>query len=118
MSDSANTQFIRFERTEAALRLSEATKTAILDTALDCVVTIDHRGNVVDWNPAAERTFGYTRAEAAGREMGELIIPKAMLEMHRAGLARAVRSGQDMMAGKRIEIVAHRKNGEEFPVEL
>src|SRR4051812_19188221 len=118
MSEPVNTEFFRAGRAEAALRLSEATKTAILDTALDCVVTIDHDGNVVDWNPAAERAFGYTRAEAVGREMGELIIPKAMLEMHRGGLARAVRTGHDMMAGKRIEIVAHRKNGEEFPVEL
>ena len=67
MSEMANTEFLGVSRAEAALRLSEATKTAILETALDCVVTIDHRGNVVDWNPAAERTFGYTRAEAAGR---------------------------------------------------
>jgi PAS domain S-box-containing protein len=118
MSESSNTEFHRAGRAEAALRLSEATKTAILETALDCIVTIDHNGCVVDWNAAAERTFGYSRAEAEGREMADLIIPEAMREMHRAGLARAVRSGQDMLAGKRIEILAQRRTGDEFPVEL
>src|SRR5262245_2936068 len=103
MAEPTNTQFLRIERTEAALRLSEATKTAILDAALDCIVTIDHEGTVLDWNPAAENTFGYTPAEAIGREMGELIIPAPMLEMHRRGLARAVSTGSDVLAGKRVE---------------
>src|ERR1043166_1806667 len=121
MSDSintGNTQFLRMERTEAALRLSEATKTAILETALDCIVTIDHRGFVVDWNPAAERTFGYTLAETIGREMCDLIIPERLRGMHRQGLTRAVTTGDDVLAGQRIEISALRKNGEEFPAEL
>jgi PAS domain S-box-containing protein len=121
MSDSintGNTQFLRMERTEAALRLSEATKTAILETALDCIVTIDHRGFVVDWNPAAERTFGHSLAEAVGREMCDLIIPERFRGMHRQGLTRAVMTGKDVLAGQRIEISALRKNGEEFPVEL
>src|SRR5262249_21904416 len=118
MQELSNTQFFRIERTEAALRLSEATKTAILETALDCIVTIDSRGLVVDWNPAAARTFGYPAAEAVGREMAELIIPATLQPKHRQGLARAVSSGHDLLNGKRIEITARRKNGEEFPVEL
>lgn len=118
MSDQTHTQFLRYERTEAALRLSEATKTAILEAALDCIVTIDHKGEVVDWNPAAERTFGYNFSEAIGREMAALIIPDRMQEMHRRGLARAMTSNHELLGGKRIEIVARRKNGEEFPVEL
>jgi len=117
-TNTTNTQFLRIERTEAALHLSEATKTAILQTALDCIVTIDHQGFVVDWNPAAERTFGYSPAEAVGREMCDLIIPMRFRGMHQQGLARAVATGQDVLAGRRIEISALRKNGEEFPVEL
>src|SRR6184192_3035819 len=117
-TSTSNTQFLRIERTEAALHLSEATKTAILQTALDCIVTIDHNGFVLDWNPAAERTFGYSSAEAVGREMCELIIPLRFHAMHRQGLARAVSTGQDVLAGERIEISALRKIGEEFPVEL
>ena len=103
---------------EAALRLSEATRAAILEAALDCIVTIDHEGRVVDWNPAAEHVFGYRRAEAVGREMAELIIPPELRPVHRAGLARAVTTGHDHMAGRRVEINAMRKNGEVFPVEL
>jgi PAS domain S-box-containing protein len=111
----SDTQFLR---TQAALSLSEATKTAILETALDCIVTVDLQGMVLDWNPAAERTFGYSANEAVGREMAELIIPESQREMHRHGLVRAVSSGQDPLSGKRMEVIARRKSGEEFPVEL
>ena len=118
MPHQVNTGEMPAEQTKAALRLSEAIKSAILDTALDCIVTIDREGRVVDWNPAAEKTFGYLRAEALGREMAELIIPPPMDAMHRAGLARAVATGHDAMAGRRIEITARRRNGDVFPVEL
>lgn len=53
---------------EHALRESEARKTAILHSALDCIITIDHKGGILDFNPAAERTFGYSRAYALGKE--------------------------------------------------
>src|SRR5262245_31048219 len=111
----SDTQFLR---TQAALRLSEATKTAILETALDCIVTIDSQGVVLDWNPAAERTFGYSASEAVGQEMAELIIPEPLQKMHRQGLVRAVSSGEDILSGKRMEVTARRRNGEEFPAEL
>src|SRR5262249_54574526 len=62
--------------------------------------------------------FGYTREEAIGREMAELIIPPQLRERHRAGLAEAVASGKDRIVGRRIEITAMRSNGEQFPVEL
>jgi PAS domain S-box-containing protein len=103
---------------DAALRLSEATRSAILETALDCIITIDHQGCVIDFNPAAEQTFGYTRAEALGREMGELIVPPHLRSRHRDGMGRAVSTGRDTILGQRIEITAMRKSGEEFPVEL
>jgi PAS domain S-box-containing protein len=118
MSSISNTDSLHNEGTQKALRVSEAVKAAILETALDCIVTIDHAGQVLDFNPAAERTFGYTRAEALGHEMGDLIIPPGLRESHRRGLARAVSSGEDKIVGRRIEITAMRKSGEEFPVEL
>jgi PAS domain S-box-containing protein len=118
MPHSKNIDSPQTEHAEAALRLSEATKSAILETALDCIVTIDHNGYVVDWNPAAERTFGYSRQEALGREMSELIIPPALQPLHHAGLSRAVATGHNALAAKRVELTARRKNGEEIPVEL
>src|SRR5687767_434487 len=105
-------------RAEAALRASEALKTAILATALDAIVTIDPLGKILDFNPAAEKMFGYSREEAVGHEMAELIIPPQLRERHRRGLERAVASGEDTIVGRRIEISAVRRNGEEFPVEL
>jgi len=67
----------------AALAASHERVRAVLETALDCVVAVDAHGRVIEFNPAAERTFGYTAAEARGREMAEL---------HRA--ARAATAGR------------------------
>src|SRR6188768_1354538 len=102
MSSMSSSDLSRRKGAEAALRVSEAVKAAILETALDCIVTIDHAGHILDFNPAAERTFGYTRAEALGREMGDLIVPPHLRESHRRGLARAVGSGKDTIVGQRI----------------
>ncbi len=96
----------------------QARLAGILDVALDCIITIDHLGCVLDFNPAAERTFGYTRAAVLGREMTDLIVPPALRERHRAGLARLAAGGAPHMLGQRIEITAIRADGMEFPVEL
>src|SRR6185503_1004093 len=101
-SSSTNTELVT--RTEAALRASEALKTAILETALDAIVSIDQDGHILDFNPAAEKMFGYAREEALGKEMAELIIPLRLRQAHRNGLARAIASGQDTIVGRRIEI--------------
>src|SRR6267378_760634 len=108
------------ERKRAAegLRESEARKRAILESALDCIVTMDHAGLVVDWNPAAERTFGFMRADAIGKEMADLIIPPKFREQHRRGLAHYLTSGQGPVLGKRLELSAVTAEGSEFPIEL
>ena len=91
---------------------------ALLEAALDCVILMDHEGGVVEFNPAAERTFGYRRSEALGREMAGLIIPPSLRDRHRAGLAHYVATGEGMLLGKRFEITGLRADGTEFPVEL
>ncbi len=103
---------------EGALRASDTRKSAILEAALDCIITIDQTGRIEEFNPAAERMFGYTRAEALGQEMGSLLIPPAFRDSHRSGLARIRRTGQGSIIGKRIETTALRRDGTEFPVEL
>src|SRR5438067_10131698 len=90
----------------------------ILDNALDCIITMDADGRVVEFNPAAERTFGFTRAEAVGKELAELIIPARMREQHRRGLAHYLKTGEGPVIGKRIEIAGVRKDGSEILVEL
>ncbi len=105
-------------RAETALRESEARKSAIMASSLDAVLTIDRAGIIVDFNPAAERIFGLRREDAVGQEMAELIIPPALRERHRRGLAHCVATGEGPILDKRIEITALRSDGSEFPVEL
>ena len=91
---------------------------AILDVALDCVVVIDARGSVLEWNPAAERTFGYAREEAVGRPLADLIVPPELREVHTAGLARYLATGESGVLGQRIELPAVRVDGSRLMVEL
>jgi PAS domain S-box-containing protein len=106
------------KRAELQLLRSQARYADILKTSLDAIVTMDHRGIVTDWNPAATVIFGYTAAEALGQEMAELIIPPAMREMHRKGLAHFLATGEGPILNKRIELVSVAKDGQEIPVEL
>lgn len=103
---------------EEALRAGEQRKDAIMRAALDCIITIDGAGRVLEFNPAAERTFGYTRAEAMGRELAELIVPPSLRDAHREGLRRVLGTGEQRIIGQRIEITGMRSDGSELPVEL
>ena len=111
-------QLIERSRAEEAVRESEARKSAMLEASLDCIVSMDHRGNVVEFNAAAERTFGYTADEVVGREMCDFIIPPQLRDAHRAGLRRYLDTGEGTVIGNRIEIAGMRRDGYEFPVEL
>jgi two-component system CheB/CheR fusion protein len=91
---------------------------SIIDSALDCIITMDANGCVQEFNPAAERVFGYSREEAVGKELAELIIPPALREQHRKGLAHYQQTGKGPVLGRRIEINAMRRDGSEIMVEL
>ncbi len=103
---------------EQTLRDSEARKSAILDAALDSIISMDHTGAITEFNPAAERTFGYSRADAIGRSLAELLIPASLRQKHLDGLRRYLATGTGPILGRRIEIQAIRAGGLEFPVEL
>jgi PAS domain S-box-containing protein len=109
---------IERKRAERAVRESEARKAAILDTALDGIVTIDHAGRVIEFNPAAERTFGFRRAEVLGRRMADLLVPPPLREQHDRGLARYLATGEGPLLNRRVEMPALRADGTEFPVEV
>src|SRR5439155_21149055 len=106
------------EIAQTALRRSEALKAAVLDSVMDSIVTIDAGGQVIEFNAAAERTFGYAKAEAIGRPLADLIIPPALREAHRGGLANYLATGEGPLLGRLIEVTAVRSDGLEFPVEL
>jgi PAS domain S-box-containing protein len=111
-------QYIELREAEEIARASEALKTSIFETALDAVISIDEKGRVVEFNPAAERIFGYRRADAVGKEMAALIIPETLRDAHRAALARVVAGAEPRLLGQRLELTALRSDGSEFPVEL
>jgi PAS domain S-box-containing protein len=103
---------------DAALKSSEARKTAILDSALDCIVTMDHEGRITEFNPAAEHTFRYQRDEVVGKMLAEVIVPPSLRNAHQRGMARYLATGEERVLGRRVEMTAVRADGREFPVEL
>lgn len=106
------------QQAEAQLGQSEEREAAILYASLDAVITMDHQGRVLEFNPAAQKIFGYHRDEVLGREMSQLIIPPALREQHRRGLAKYLATGEGPVLGKRLELTGMRADGTEFPVEL
>ncbi|EWY36849.1 signal peptide protein [Skermanella stibiiresistens SB22] len=105
-------------RAAGVLRTSEALKSAMLDTALDCVITIDDGGLVVEFNRAAERTFGWRRETVIGLPLSEVIVPPEMRGRHEAGLSRYLTSGESRVLGSRIEVEGMRSDGGRMPLEL
>jgi PAS domain S-box-containing protein len=108
----------RLRQEERELKRTEVRKAAILDSALDCIVTIDHEGLITEFNPAAEHTFGYHRDEVLGKHLADVIIPPSLREKHRQGFARYLATGEAQVLGRRVEMTALRADGSEFPVEL
>src|SRR5688572_22384719 len=91
---------------------------SLLDAALDAVIMMDAQGRVASWNSRAEELFGWSREEAVGRVLTELIIPPRYHEAHRNGLALFLATGQGKIIGHRVEMSAVRRDGSEFPIDL
>ena len=101
-----------------ALAKSEARLRAVIDTAMDAVVSMDGLGQVIGWNGQAEAIFGWTAAEAVGCKLHELIIPEELREQHTAGLSRLLGTGESTLLGRRLEVPALRKDRRRILVEL
>jgi PAS domain S-box-containing protein len=101
-----------------ALIESEKRIRLIIESSLSAIVIMDSYGIITDWNHPAERTFGWTKEEAIGRRLDELIIPAAQRDAHRQGLERFLRTGVGPLLNRLIEQTAIRRDGTEFPVEL
>src|SRR5581483_6206298 len=109
---------VRMEVSRLTSHTNVETARAYLEAALDCVVMIDASGRIVEFNPAAERTFGYSREEAIGRALVELIVPPSLRDGHRRAFARFVETREQRLFGQRLELTGLRADGSEFPVEL
>jgi len=110
--------FIDRTESQAAMERLEAHRGGILAAALDAVVSIDDRGRILDFNPAAERLFGFSRDAVMGQLMVDWIVPPHLREAHRLGFKRYLETGEAVLLGRRVEITAVRADGHEFPVEL
>ena len=105
-------------QSEQSIRASESIKNAIIKSSLDAVITINHQGKIIEFNPEAERMFGYSRTEALGNSVAELIIPPSLRERHSRGLAHNLATGESRILGKVVEMQAMRADGSKFPAEL
>lgn len=101
----------------AAISASERNIQAILESALDSIIVFGEDGRIREFNSAAERTFGYKRAEAIGQDFTTLIIPPELREQHRRAFAAYVASGDSELIGRRMEIPAPRAGGGHINVE-
>ncbi|MDR7306342.1 PAS domain S-box protein [Rhodoferax saidenbachensis] len=100
------------------LQASESHLQGLLGSAPDSILGMDTEGFVTDWNPGAERVLGWTRDEALGRRMSELVIPHRFREAHENGMRRFLKTGHAQVLNRIIEIAALHKDGHEFPIEL
>lgn len=89
----------------------------VLDVAREAFVSINDKGIIIDWNPAAERTFGWSKMEAVGKELATTIISPAHREAHFKRLQSYLDTGETKVLQKRIELLAFHREGKEFPIE-
>jgi PAS domain S-box-containing protein len=103
-----------YERNEAErLRMN-----VILRNTYDAFIAIDAQGHVTDWNPQAEKLFGWPESEALGREVGELLVPPDTLVAQARGFGQFARDGGPLAAGEPAEIMARHRDGQLVPVEI
>jgi len=102
----------------AALNVAETISTAIIKTSIDPIMVVDEEGVLLDLNPAAMATFGYSRANAVGRSIADLIIPPALRDAHARGMARYTSTGISRVLDQRLTMEAQRADGTPLPIEL
>lgn len=106
------------KKIENELKAEQAIQSGVIEHSLNAIIVIDEDGLVSDFNKSACRTFGYLRSEVIGRDMAELIVPEDQRVHHRNGMKFYLETGQSNILNQRIEVLAMRKNGELFPIEL
>jgi len=111
-------QAVERRRDAEHLRAARTRHEAMLEVALDAVISMDDNGRVLEFNPAAERIFGYPAAEAVGQELAELIVPPELRERHRSGLRRYLETKEPVVLDRRLELTGMRVDGSTLPVEL
>lgn len=111
-------QMRRSQRRAIRLRSSERRLAAMVNSALDAVIMINQRAEIIEYNPAAETTFGFRRDAAIGRSLIDLIMPERDRPLHQARIRRFIETGvNEVVNAGRLELTALNATGEEFPIE-
>ncbi|MEC5397255.1 PAS domain S-box protein [Uliginosibacterium sp. H1] len=106
------------ERSESLLALREAELRAVLENAQDAYIGIDEKGQIIEWNRQAERTFGWTRADALNQRIDTTLVPTEHREAHLRDMAEHARSGDARVLGKRLELPVQCRDGRVIPCEV
>ena len=96
----------------------EAGILAVINASMDCIITMDPNGKILQFNPAAEKTFGYQAADVIGKDMGELFMPPSVRDRQRRSFQLYQATGGGSMLGRRMEVPAFTKAGGEFVAEM
>jgi PAS domain S-box-containing protein len=105
------------KRMEAALKDSEMKFRSVTQSAIDAIISSDKTGNIVFWNPAAEKMFGYAENEIIGQPL-TVLMPEHLRAAHLKGVANHLAAGESRIIEKTVEVVGLKKDGMEFPIEL
>ncbi len=103
---------------QMALQESEERFRSISDSAQDAIIMMDENGAIIYWNKASEKIFQYGNDEALNKDLHSLIAPKEYRDRFQKAFGKFLKTGRGNAIGRTIEVVAMRKDGQEFPVEL
>jgi PAS domain S-box-containing protein len=108
---------VKAEQAEKALRESETRFRSVVESASDAIILANQEGRILSWNQSAERLFGYTLEEVAGKPL-TLLMPTRYQQKHQEGIQRLREGGATRIIGETVELHGCRKDGSEFPLEL
>jgi len=117
-ADRAAQHLVEQNEWASELRASDLRETAIMESALDGIITTDHEGRILEFNPAAEELFGYRRVDILGRTVEETIVPPSLREDFRSARASYLDGGPGSVLRTRAETTGMRADGSRFPMEL
>jgi PAS domain S-box-containing protein len=107
----------RLSEARKLLELSELRHRMMVESSPDAIVSIKGFGTIIDWNPAAENLFGYTKEEAIGNQI-DIIVPKNLRSVHNAAITRRINGVKPKIVGSTIEVEAVNKTGDTIQVEI
>ncbi|WP_158598048.1 CHASE domain-containing protein [Noviherbaspirillum saxi] len=117
-TDLAETMTRELKASHDRLEVEQDRMKVILENSHEAFIAIDEQGVITDWNRQAERTFGWTAAQAIGRNLAKTIIPEDQRDAHNAGFQRFLKTGTGPVINRRIEVSALHRNGTVVPIEL